>query len=71
MKSTFAGTHIDLTLWAREERTAALAKKSKMDLADALSEHDLTVRSMQIFASPRPGFEKPAPDGVPQLDAKV
>ena len=71
MKSAFAGKDIDLTLWAREEHTAALAKKSKMDLEDALSEHDLTVRSMQIFASPRPGFEKPAPDGVPQLDAKV
>ena len=71
MKSAFAGKDIDLILWAREEHTAALAKKSKMDLEDALSEHDLTVRSMQIFASPRPGFEKPAPDGVPQLDAKA
>lgn len=71
MKSAFSGKDVDLTFWAREEETAALAKKSKMDLEEALSEHDLNVKSMQIFSSPRPGFDKPTSDGMPHLDAKA
>jgi hypothetical protein len=71
MKSAFSGKDVELIFWAREAETAALAKKSKMDLEEALSEHDLTVKSMQIFASPRPGFEKPTSDGMPHLDAKA
>ena len=71
MKSTFSGKDVDLTFWAREEQTATLAKKSKMDLEEALSEHDLNVKSMQIFASPRPGFDKPSGEGMPHLDARA
>ena len=71
MKSTFSGKDIELTFWAREEGTAALAKKSRMDLEEALSEHDLNVTSMQIFASPRPGFDKPTSGRIPHLDAKA
>jgi hypothetical protein len=71
MKSAFLGKDVELTFWAREEETASLAKKSKMDLEDALSEHDLNVKSMQIFASPRPGFDKPTSDGMPHLDTKA
>ena len=71
IKSVFLGKDVELTFWAREEETAALAKKSKMDLEEALSEHDLNVKSMQIFASPRPGFEKSIPDGIPHMDAKA
>lgn len=71
IKSVFLGKDVELTFWAREEETAALAKKSKMDLEEALSEHNLNVKSMQIFASPRPGFEKSIPDGIPHMDAKA
>jgi hypothetical protein len=71
MKSAFSGKDVELTFWAREGQTAALAKKSKMDLEEALSEHELNVTSMQIFASPRPGFDKPSSDGMPHLDAKA
>ena len=71
MKSSFSGTDVELTFWAKEEQTAALAKKSKMDLKEALMEHDLRVKSMQIFASPRPGFEKLSSEGMPHLDAKA
>ena len=71
MKSSFSGKEIELTFWAKEEQTAALAKKSKMDLEEALMEHDLHVKSMQIFASPRPGFEKLSLEGIPHLDAKA
>ena len=71
LKSSFSGKNIDLTFWAKEEQTATLAKKSKMDLEEALTEHDLHVKSMQIFASPRPGFEKLSSEGIPHLDAKA
>ena len=71
MKSSFSGTDVELTFWAKEEQTAALAKKSKMDLEEALMEHDLRVKSMQIFASPRPGFEKLSAERIPHLDAKA
>ena len=71
MKSSFSGKDVELTFWAKEEQTAALAKKSKMDLEEALMEHDLHVKSMQIFASPRPGFEKLSPEGIAHLDAKA
>ena len=71
MKSSFSGKDVELTFWAREESTATLAKKSKMDLEEALSEHDLNVKTMQIFASPRPGFDKPNADGMPHLDTKA
>ena len=71
MKSSFAGTDVELTFWAKEEETAALAKKSKMDLEEALMEYDLSVKSMQIFASPRPGFGKLSAERIPHLDAKA
>ena len=71
MKSAFSGKDVELTFWAKEEQTAALAKKSRMDLEEALMEHDLHVKSMQIFASPRPGFEKLSSEGMPHLDAKA
>ncbi len=71
LKSAFSGKDVDLTFWAREEQTAILARKSKMDLEDALSEHDLNVKSMQIFASPRPGFDKPSSEQMPHLDTRA
>jgi hypothetical protein len=71
MKSSFSGKDVEVTFWAKEEQTATLAKKSKMDLEEALMEHDLHVKSMQIFASPRPGFEKLSSEGIPHLDAKA
>ena len=71
LKSAFSGKDVDLTLWAREEQTAVLARKSKMDLEDALAEHDLNVKSMQIFASPRPGFDKLSSGQMPHLDTRA
>ena len=71
LKSSFSGKDVELTFWAKEEETAALANKSKMDLEEALTEHDLRVRSIHIFASPRPGFEKLSSEGIPHLDAKA
>ena len=41
MKSVFSGNDVELTFWAREEETAALANKSSMDLEEALSEQNL------------------------------
>jgi hypothetical protein len=54
MKSSFDQQTVDLTLWARESATAKLATAGKYDLQEALSEHGLTVKSMQIFDQPRP-----------------
>ena len=71
MRSRFSDKDIELTFWAREEQTAVLARRSKMDLEDALSEYDLNVKSMQILGSPRPGFDKPKADMAPHLDAQA
>ena len=71
MKSVFSGNDVELTFWAREEETAALANKSSMDLEEALSEQNLNVKSLQIFASPRPGFDKSWSCEVSNLDAEV
>ena len=54
MKSSFDRHTVELTLWARETATAKLATAGKYDLQEALSEHGLTVKSMQIFDQPRP-----------------
>jgi|GEM_PF-835851 len=54
MKSSFDRQTVELTLWARETATAKLATAGKYDLQEALSEHGLTVKSMQIFDQPRP-----------------
>ncbi|MEK9876928.1 MAG: flagellar hook-length control protein FliK, partial [Betaproteobacteria bacterium] len=71
MKSVFSGKDVELTFWAREKQTAALANKSMMDLEEALSEQNLNVKSLQIFASPRPGFDKSWSGEVSNLDTKV
>lgn len=71
MRSAFSGKDVDVVFWAREEQTAALASKSKMDLEEALSAHDLNVKSLQIFPSPRPGFDKQSSEGMPHLDARA
>ena len=57
MKSAFSGKDVELTFWAKESKLQP-CKEIEMDLEEALMEHDLHVKSMQIFASPRPGFEK-------------
>ena len=71
MKSVFSGRDVELTFWARKEETAVLANKSAMDLEEALSEQNLNVKSLQIFASPKPGFDESWSCELSNLDAEV
>ena len=71
MKTVFSGKDVDLTFWARETRTATLANKYMLDLEEALSEHNLKVNSVQVFASPRPGFDRIRADDLSNLDTEV
>jgi len=71
MKSAISSQDVDLTVWAREEKTAMLAEKYKIDLEQALSEHNLNVKSIQIFPSPRPGFDRSYSEKMSNLDVKA
>ena len=71
LKSSFDSRQVDLTFWAEKSGTATLARQSKMDLEEALSEHGLTVRSMQIFGMPRPGHDDRLNGDLPRMDLKA
>ncbi len=56
MKSTFSRKDVDFVMWAVEPKTANLAKEASIDLKEAFSEIDLTVRTIQILNSERTNF---------------
>ena len=56
LKSTFKGSVVDVVIWAEQAKTAALAKKSAIDLRDAFSEIGLTIESLQILNAVRSDF---------------
>ena len=71
LKSSFDSKQVELTFWAEKSSTATLARQSKMDLEEALSEHGLTVRSMQIFGRSRPGHDDRLNGDLPRMDLKA
>lgn len=71
LKSAFRGKEIDLTFWAIQSDTAELAKKSKLDLEEALSEHGLSVRSMNFYNTARPGSGELGHVNLPHMDVKA
>ena len=56
LKSTFKGPVVDVVMWAEKAQTAALAKKSAIDLRDAFSEIGLNIESLQILNAVRSDF---------------
>lgn len=71
LRSGFSGSSVELMFWAADPQTAILAKSARLDLEEALSEHGLTVKSLQIFDVPRPGHERLNPDGLPHTDVSA
>ena len=71
LKSAFHGKEIDLTFWAIQSDTTELARKSKFDLEEALSEHGLSVRSMNFHNSARPGSGELGHISLPHMDVRA
>lgn len=71
LRSGFTGSAVEMMFWAADPRTASLAQRARLDLEEALSEHGLTVKSLQIFDIPRPGHEHLSPGGLPHTDVSA
>lgn len=71
LKSSFDSNRVELTFWAANQNTATLARKSKLDLEEALSEQGLLVTSMQIFGQARPKSDFLSQTDFPRMDVKV
>lgn len=71
LRSSFSGSSVDVMFWASQPATAHLAKGARLDLEEGLSEHGLTVNTLQIFDVPRPGHEHLSPNGLPHTDVSA
>ena len=71
LRSGFSGSSVEMMFWAADPHTARLARGARLDLEEALSEHGLTVKGLQIFDVPRPGHEHLTPAGLPHTDVSA
>lgn len=71
LRSGFSGSSVEMMFWAADPHTARLARGARLDLEEALSEHGLTVKGLQIFDVPRPGHEHLTPSGLPHTDVSA
>ena len=71
LKSTFKGSVVDVVMWAEKAQTAALAKKSAIDLRDAFSEIGLNIESLQILNAVRSDFPNKQASSSMNLDVEA